>query len=135
MNAGIASTVPSDLKFSTNLSARPSGPNKPIVNNDDFGIFYVMPLRTFLFFSVVGLDKPGGISPFVSTACGFVSAEVNEADSSGRGSGHAPSTPFYVIRQKVPPNISKVRHTLAKAIRMQYDQKIILLSSVKPGGA
>ena len=135
MNASIASTVPSDLKFSTNLSARPSVPNKPIVNNDNFGNFYVMLLRTFLFFSVVGLDKPGGISPFVSTACGFVSAEVNEADSSGRGSGHAPSTPFYVIRQKVPPNISKVRHTLAKAIRMQYDQKIILLSSVKPGGA
>ena len=79
---------------------------------------------------MVGLDKPGGISPFVSTACGFVSAEVNEADSSGRGSGDAPSPSFYVIRQKVPPNISKVRHTLAKAIRLQYDLKIILLSSV-----
>ena len=68
-----------------------------------------MLLRTFLFFSVVGLDKPGGISPFVSTACGFVSAEVNEADSSGRGSGDAPSPSFYVIRQKVPPNIPQVR--------------------------
>ena len=49
MNASIASTVPSDLKFCTNLSARPSGPNKPIVNNDNFGNFYVMVLRTFLF--------------------------------------------------------------------------------------